>query len=36
VSGEAMSPLVHRAGLRARILTAGEIALGDAVVVVVD
>lgn len=27
-----LGPLVHRAGLRARILTAGEIALGDEVV----
>lgn len=27
-----LEPLVHRAGLRARILTGGEIALGDAVV----
>jgi MOSC domain-containing protein YiiM len=26
-----LAPLVHRAGLRARILTAGEIALGDEV-----
>jgi len=29
-----LEPLVHRAGLRARILGDGEIALGDAVVVV--
>ena len=28
-----LAPLVHRAGLRARILTDGEIALGDEVVV---
>lgn len=28
-----LEPLVHRAGLRARILTSGEIGLGDAVVV---